>query len=287
MYYKNEYSLLIMGKVLMSMSIVEKIEAEYDAFCIDRTRNLDEMYRLLSDYLHKIIAIAIKKGSFIDEYMVDELVQESLLVISVEKIHTFQKEEAKFATFCAAIAKNKALDYVKKRERRKTDSFEEKEEKLSFFEPSIFINPETHLLMMEHHQEQVTMLKKYLQILMNQKGKPYRITGCCYTMVLYHRYHPDSKELSSPKWAYEEVKCNTVEESADRFVREINEWLPNFGLYWGEDFLDGIETEEDGVYVGDMVYEDYFKIKDFENWSLRMRKKIREEMIAAECAILE
>ena len=264
----------------MSMSIVERIEAEYDAYCLDKTKNLENMYQMLSGYLRKIIATTIKYGNYVDDYTVDELTQEVLLIISTEKIHTFQKEKAKFTSFCATIAKNQALDYVRKRQRRKTSSLEEKEEKVSFFEPSIYRNPETYLLMQERHLEQISMLKRYLQLLMDQKGKPYRVIGCCYAMVLFHRYHPDSKELSSPKWAFEEIKQYTVEESADRFVREINEWFPGFGLYWGDDFLDGIEVKEDGVYVGDMVYEDYFKIKDFENWSLRMRKKIREEMIA-------
>ncbi len=270
------------GEILMSMSIVEKIEMEYDAYCIDGSRNLDKMYRLLTEYLRKVTATTIKRGSYVDEYMVEELVQEALLAISIEKIYTFQKEKAKFTTFCMAVAKNKALDYVRKRERRKLESYEEKEEVISFLKPSIYRNPETYLLMQEYKLEQISMLKKYLQILMNQKGKPYRIVGCCYAMVLYHRYHPDSKELSSPSWAYEEIKCSTVEESAERFVKEINAWFPQFRLHWSEDFFDAVESKEDGCCIADMVYEDYFKVKDFENWSLRMRKKIREEMMEVE-----
>ncbi len=84
-------------------------------------------------------------------------------------------------------------------------------------------------------------MKKYLHRMVNQKYRPYRTVGCCYTMVLFHRYHPGTKELSSPKWAFEVIRENTVEESADHFIEEMNDWIPKLHLYWGDDFLDGME----------------------------------------------
>ena len=122
---------------------------------------------------------------------------------------------------------------------------------------------------------------------MNQKGKPYRTLGCCYTMVLFHRYHPNSKELSSPKWAFEEVKETCVGDSADRFAREINEWFPRFHLYWGDAFVDGMDKKEDNIYISDMIFEEHFCTKDFENWSGRMRNRLRCELYEEVCAVLE
>ena len=273
---------------LMSTSIVDTIEAEYDSFCQDRTKDLNKMYELLYDYLYTYISSRIKLGSYVDRDTAEELTQDVMMVIATKEIHTFEKRDAKFTTFCTAIAKNKAISYLRKRVRRAEDSFEEaQEEGITFSSRDLFSNPEKVLLLQEHKLEQIELLKKYLQLLMGQKGKPYRTAGCCYTMVLFHRYNPDSKELSSPKWAFEEVRENTVEESADRFEKEINEWFPRFGLYWGNDFLDGMEEKEVDCYIADMVYQEHFKVKDFENWSLRMRKKIKDAVMQQELGLLE
>ncbi|MGN0366120.1 MAG: RNA polymerase sigma factor [Suilimivivens sp.] len=272
----------------MNTNLLDKIEAEYDAYCEDDSRDLDSMYAMLSDYLKAVIAMTIKDGSYIDEDMVEELTQDALIAIATDKIHTFQKREAKFTTFCVTIAKNKALDYVRHRNRQRLFSFDEMEgEGAGFSSQDFYHNPESLLMQQERRLEQIETLRQYLQLLMSQKGKPYRTVGCCYTMVLFHRYHPDSKELSSPKWAFEEVREDTVEYGADRFVKEINVWFPRFNLYWGDAFLDGMEDKEEGIYISDMIFGEHFRVKDFENWSLRMRKKIREEMFEQACEVLE
>lgn len=274
----------------MSTAVSKMIDAEYDAYCLDGTRDINKMYELLYDYVRSIIASRIKKGSYIDHETVSELTQDVMLVIATDKIHTFEKQTAAFSTFCATIAKNKALDYVKKRNRHTIISYEKVENDVTDengkeiyreFENSgreIYKNPEMLLIRYEQQLEYIERLKEYLQLLMNQDTKPYRTASCCYSMVLFHRYHPDAKVLGSPKWAYEELKEDTVEESADRYHKEINEWFPRYNLYWGNAFLDGMDEKEAGGYVGDMIYGEHFELGDFENWNLRMRRKIKEEM---------
>lgn len=272
----------------MNHTLVEEIEEEYDEYCKDRERNTDTMYAKLSDYLKGMIAMLIRDGSYIDLEMAEELTQEVLMTIATDKIHTFEKKEAKFTTFCTAIAKNKALDYVRKRNRHRMNSYEAMEEEgYEFTGHQMYQNPERLLILQESRLGQIEAVKKYLQLLMNQRGKPYRTVGCCYTMVLFHRYHPDSKELSSPGWAFEEIREDTVEDSSSRFAREINEWFPRFGLYWGDEFVDGLDEQEGDVYISDMIFGEHFKTKDLENWSLRMRKKLRREMLEEACDILE
>lgn len=272
----------------MINNLLEEIEAEYDAYCEDMTRNMDEMYAKLSDYLKSVIAMTIKEGSYIDTDMVEELTQDVLIAIATDKIHTFEKKTAKFTTFCVTVAKNKALDYVRYRNRHRMTSFEEMEEEGAVFSSQdIYRNPEKLLIWQEQKLEQIELVKEYLQRMMNQKGKPYRTVGCCYTMVLFHRYHPKSKELTSPGWAFDEIKETTIEDSSDRFSREINEWFPRFGLCWGDAFLDGMDEMEEGIYISDMIFGEHFRTKDLENWSVRMRKKIREEMFERTCMALE
>ena len=106
-------------------------------------------------------------------------------------------------------------------------------------------------------------------------------------MVLFHRHNPKTKELTSPSWAFDELKDKTIEDSSDRFSREINEWFPHFGLCWGNDFLDGMDEIEEEIYISDMIFGEHFKAKDLENWSTRTRKKIREEMFEQSCMVLE
>lgn len=271
----------------MGNNLLEEIEAEYDAYCANREKKLDNMYAKLSQYLKGMVAMMIREGSYVDVDMAEELTQEVLITIATDKIHTFEKKDAKFTTFCITIAKNKALDYVRKRNRHRMTSYEEMEEEgFELAGHELYRNPERLLLMQERKLRQIEAVKKYLYLLMHQKGKPYRTVGCCYTMVLFHRYHPDTKELSSPGWAYAEIKADTIEDSSSRFAREINEWFPRFGLYWGDAFLDGMDEKEEDTYISDMVFGEHFKTKDLENWSLRMRNKIRQELLKQACELL-
>ncbi len=271
----------------MNGSIMDEIEAEYDAYCLDKDRNLDAMYEKLYRYLKGFTATILKNTGWLDENVLDEVTQETLTVLATDKIHSFQKKEAKFTTFCTVIAKNKALDYVRKN-RYSLCAYNEEEER-SFYHLSgreNYCDPEKFLVKQEKRLGQIEAVKKYLQKMVNQNGKPYRTVGSCYTMILFHRHNPASKELSSPKWAFEEVKENTVGESADRFIDEMNAWYPGLHLYWGDEFLDGMEEMEKGIYISDMVFGEHFKVKDFENWSRRLREKLREELLEEVCEVL-
>ena len=271
----------------MNGSIMDEIEAEYDAYCLDKGRSLDAMYEKLYRYLKGFTAMILKNAGCLDGNVLDEVTQETLAVIATDKIHSFQKKEAKFTTFCAVIAKNKVFDYVRK-DRLSLCAYSEEEEgelyHLSGRE--LYSDPEKLLIKQEKRLGQMEAVKKYLRRMVDQKGRPYRTVGSCYTMVLFHRHHPDTRELSSPKWAFETVREDTVEESADRFIDEMNEWYPGLHLYWGDDFLDGMEEREEGIYVSDIVFGEHFRVKDFENWSLRLRKKLREELLEEVCGVL-
>lgn len=270
----------------MNTSIADLIEAEYDAFCQDNSKDLNKMYELLYDYLYAFIAKKTKYFSYFNHATVEEITQETLIAI-VNQIHKYERK-AKFTTYCCNIAKNKVVDLVRTKIKNPEDFIEEKEEEGKPFEIcDLSAEPEKTLLLQEYRLEQIELLKKYLQHFMNQKGKPYRTAASCYTMILFHKYNPGSKELSSPKWAFEEIHANTVEESADRFEQEMNQWFPKFGLYWGDEFLDKMEEEEDGILIADMIYEDHFKIKDFENWSLRIRKKIKDTILSQELEMIK
>ena len=283
----------------MDTSVKTRIEEEYDAYCEDKTKDLNQMYDLLYDYIRLVVASVIKKGSYIDHDMVSELTQEIMVAIATKTIHTFEKKEAKFVTFCTLIAKNKALDYVKKRDRHEMIAFdmvenEEQDEDSFAYDgisedagKAIFKNPELLLIRQERKLEQVEILKKYLQFLMDYKYKPYRAVSCCYSMVLFHKYHPDAKVLASPKWAYNELEHNTVEEGADRYHTEINRWFPDFHLYWGDIFQDEMDEKENGIYISDMVYGQHFDVRDFENWCLRMRELMRVRMFEEIQEVLE
>lgn len=272
----------------MNSSIVDEIEAEYEAYCLDKGKNLDAMYEKLYQYLNGFTAMIFKSAGCSDADAVDEVTQDALAAIATDKIYTFQKKEAKFTTFCVAVAKNKAFDYVRRSSRHSLYSYDETEEKeiYHFNSKEAYCNPEKLLIKQEQRLEQIEAVKKYLNRMVSQKGKPYRTVGCCYTMVLFHRYNPGSKELSSPKWAFETIREDTVEESADHFIDEMNEWFPRLHLYWGDAFLDGMEEKENDIYVSDMVFGEHFRVKDFENWSRRLRQKMREELLEEVCEVL-
>lgn len=280
---------------MSSNNLLDEIEAEYDAYCLEQAKNpkgavnLDGMYEKLYTYLQGFTTNFLKNNGCMDWDAAEEVTQDTLTEIATDKIHTFVKKEAKFTTFCTAIAKNKALTYVRKVNRYCLHEYDEAEEKKLFHFGSreTYADPERLFMRQEKRQEQIDVVKKYLHKMVNQTGKPYRTVGCCYTMILFHRYHPKSKELSSPKWAYGRIRKDTVGESADNFIDEMNEWFPQLHLYWGDSFLDGMEEKENDIYVSDIVFGERFKEKDLENWSLRMRGKIRKELLEEVCEVFD
>lgn len=279
---------------MITNNLLDRIEAEYDAYCLERAKNpngtvnLDGMYEKLGLYLRWVVNGILRNSGFMNRDVTEEVVQDALTEIAVKAIYTFEKEKAKFTTYCTGIAKNKAIDYIRKANRYSMSEYDETDERkiIHFGSREAYSDPEELLMKYERRLEQIEAVKKYLNKMVNQTGKPYRTVGCCYTMILYHRHHPDSKELSSPKWAFETICEDTVEVSADNFIEEMNEWFPKLHLYWGDAFLDGMEEMENDTRVSDIVFGERFKEKDLENWSLRMRKKMREELLEEVCEVL-
>lgn len=186
------------------------------------------------------------------------------------------------------IAKNKAIDYVKKRNREKIamiavdgDTEYCDDEKIDYLlyhhSKGSVQTPENRILALESQMEHINLLKSLLHRILNWKEKAYKTVGCCYTIILFQLLNPTTKELSSPAWAYEELKDNTVQESADRFLLEFNKRVRFGKISWGSHFEDSMETEEDGILICDIVFGERFKRKDLENWSLRLRNKIKQE----------
>lgn len=46
--------------------------------------------------------------------------------------------------------------------------------------------------------------------------------------------------------------------------------------------MDAMEEQEDGIFIGDIIFGERFKIKDFENWSLRLRDKLKRQLLETE-----
>jgi len=74
----------------------------------------------------------------------------------------------------------------------------------------------------------------------------------------------------------------TVEAGAEQFLEEMRDWMPNVPFMWNADFLDAMDEIEDGVLVSDIVFGERFKTKDFENWSLRLREKLKQQLLENE-----
>lgn len=261
----------------------EAIEQEYQMYKKDSERDLNTLFTMVRDYIRPTIAMVIKKGSYLDEDSVEELAQDVMLTLAAGGLEKYQEGNAHFATYCTKIAMNKAIDWGRKWTRHAEEYYEGDEALNQYVESKLsasgfHLTPEQEYLKKEYVYEQYETMKKYLNILVNQTGKPYRTLGCCYTLVLFNLVHPDSKELSSPKWAFDEMKDSDMQENADEFMNEFHERMPSVELEWGDDFLDGMDEQENGTYISEMIFGEHFTKKDLENWSLRFRKKMRQEL---------
>jgi hypothetical protein len=95
-------------------------------------------------------------------------------------------------------------------------------------------------------------------------------------MVLFQKYHPATKELTSPKWAFQKLEKDSVQKGADSFIAEMEEWFPDIFLVWGFNFIEAMFEKENGTYISNMVFGENFQVKDFENWSRRLQPKIKK-----------
>ena len=258
-----------------------EIEEEYQQYLTNPERDNSILYEKLDKYLRNVIASHIKRSEYVDWGAVEELTQEALMVIAKKGLDSFKQREAKFATYCGMIAKNKALDWV--RHANHFTWMEWKEETLAIWEGThseySFGSPEQFFIKQERMLWQMELTKTYLQIFLAWPQKPYRTVGCGFTMILFHKYFPKAKELTSPGWAYGMIEENTVEQAANRFITELQEWFPQISFAWEEDFLDAMEKIDEGIPVSDIIFGSRFQAKDFENWSRRLQPKIKKVLL--------
>jgi len=264
-------------------SFSAEVEAEYDAFCMEPDRNMDGFYEKLFRYLKYMTWKFMNENRYVDETEIEDIANEVLAYVATEVLHTFQKEQAMFSTYCAQIVKHKVWNWKKRRTRMLLDCEEDLEQEIDVFRYSAYYHsPERQLLDYENRLEMIQLVKKYITLLMDWKQKPYRTVSCCFTMILFQKYHPNSTELTSPKWAYENLRQYQVWQGAEKFLKEMQEWMPQMHFYWSNEFLDAMDEQEGGIYISDLVFGEHFKVKDFENWSLRLREKMKRRLIEAE-----
>ena len=101
-------------------------------------------------------------------------------------------------------------------------------------------------------------------------------------MIIFQKYYPKTKELTSPKWAFEVLERKSVGQGAEHFLEEIRQWMPGVPFQWNDDFLKAMEEREEKQPVSDIIFGERFRTKDFENWSLRLREKIKRQLLESE-----
>ncbi len=251
----------------------EEIEAEYQCYREDEEHDLNRLFAALQEYIEPIIASVIGRGT--DRGELEELCQDVMLEIMQGALDRFEKKGARFATYCGAIAKNRAIDRVRRYYTNREDLCDD----FSAKSMSTGMSPERTYLEKERLQEQYKMVQQFLDLLANQKEKPYRTVANCFSLILFALQHTDTKELGSPSWSYQRLHDRSVEMGADEFVAEFRMQMPYLMFEWGDEFLDEMDEKENDIYISDIIFGERFTRKDFENWSLRMRQKMRRELM--------
>jgi len=254
------------------------IEREYEQYVSGNSSSINSLYMNLQTYLTKVVTPIFMLDSHIDNEGIEDVVQDTLVYIFEEGINKFDKGEALFATYCSRIAKNKAIDIRRRTLKRHFESINDEENNL-INELKGNDNIEDMIIDAENKLTLCNNTQKCIITMMDIKAKPYSVVSSLFTLILFHRYNPDSKELSSPKWAYEELIDYMVSQGADRFICDMTEWMPGVNLRWNDDFTDRLDGKYDGKYISDIIFGEYFKVKDFENWSRRIREKVKSKLI--------
>lgn len=262
----------------------QEIEEEYQTVKEDTSRGQEHLYELLWSYIAHIVEKTIRMMSgHADPTVVEDLTQETMLAVMREGMARFEAKNARFSTYCGAIAKNKCVDWIRKQRQRWVNEVDDTWiENLSEKESDCHSDPQEILMKEQYRLSYIEKTKKYLRMFIELPERPQKLVSCCYTLILFQRYHPVSKQLSSPVWSYEQLEGYTVETGADRFMHEINEWIPYLSLYWGDEFLDEMDQPCQQGYVRDIVFSEQYQIKDFENWSIRIRAKLKKQMTEQE-----
>lgn len=272
-------------------TLKREIDLNYKEIKSGNITNMNRIYDLLRKYIRKTIEKTIMYGGYVDQNAVEDLMQDTLLDIFEKGIYTYREQGKSFAGYCCMIARNKAIDFTYKRRRENVrlvysrEGSEFKDEHLDYVVyhnmgevNSITDSPEKRIIELEQQLEYADALKKYLLLIMDQRDKPYKVVGYCYTVILYQIYNPSTKTLSSPTWAFEEMKEETIQYSADRFLKEFNNRLSRGRITWGPHFIDQMDEEEYGILISDMIFQEHFTKKDLENWTVRLRNKLRKQL---------
>lgn len=262
----------------------QEIEEEYQAIRADADRDRGHLYELLWSYIAHIVAKTVRVlGGSAGSGIIEDLTQETMVAVMKTGMEQFESKNALFSTYCGVIAKNKTVDWIRKQRRQWVNEVEDTViDECSDDRSDYRSNPEEAILREEYRLAHIDKTKKYLRMFVELPERPQKLVSCCYTLILFQRYHPMSKQLSSPGWSYEQLEGQTVENGADRFMSEINEWLPYLRLYWGDEFLDEMDQPYEQGYVRDIIFSEHYQIKDFENWSIRIRAKLKKQMTEQE-----
>ena len=259
------------------VTLGERIEEALHRFQEKQYMDEAELYQLLQPYVQGVVRRFYMNPYKLDNAeVIDDITQDVLMDIFRLDIRSFEEKNGKFVTYCGVIAKNKTIDAMRWQARH-PDEIEEEIDK-ALYEESV----EAIVLAQYDKLELIDRTKHYLRLFVELSEKPYRLVSGCFSMLLFHKYFPKTRELSSPGWAFEQLSENSVEIGADRFMEEMNEWMPYLSLYWSDDFLDELYEMEYGEQIGQLVFGEHFKKKDFENWAVAIRKKIKNKMSEAE-----
>ncbi len=255
-----------------------KIEEEYQAWLTDKNHDKEKLFVYIREYIRPVVAV-VMKGKGADQTEIESVCQDALIEILVHSMERFEKKNALFASYCWRIAKNKAVDWVRN-PARQWEEWSPEGECVTDDERYQMSSPEHRMLKREQEERIRSMTKEYLDYFTHCGDKVYRMVANSFSILLFALKFPDAKELSSPKWAYGELEESNVSEGARQAYKEVNGYLDNTQLRfeWGEDFCRDLNKVENRVYQGGIIYGEHFKEKDFENWSLRFRKKMRTHL---------
>lgn len=272
--------------------IRDQVEAEYDTYCSfsDWGERYDtvRLFELLSVYLKLATRSLVRANPYINEYDIEDIVNDALVDIFESGLKKFQKKEAAFTTFCYAVAKNKVRNW----HRNNSRIYAETSEKLTLFSEqkiceeireSDTASPEEYVLKREHQLEAIYFLKKYIQTVMDWNWAPYRSVSCSFSLVLFHRYFPTMKRKSYPGWAFSELEHALVRFGAERFETELKQWMPDGEFAWKEEFWQSMEKPYGNtIATGNLVFGENFDKKDFSNWAERMDRQVKDYLLGNE-----
>ncbi len=280
-------------------SLGEQINEEYIRLSEDPNRGLDTICEMLMDYLPGIIGRHIYMSARQARIeAVDEVLQNTIGDILEKGFTNFSPEKGKFASYCGQIAVNNALDYGKAWHERwgAIDGDEEaadenivdwsNESKIDKVGDTYHSNPENIVIKNEYRTLCKEWAEKFINTFVNIDTKPYKLVGSGYSIILSKKYptNNNKNDLTSPKWALDQLNDRTVQYGADSFISEVNDWTNIKTVNWSPNFDVNMKKEEFGQSIADIVFGEHFDRKSIENWDNSIRKKVKKELIDFECS---